>query len=109
MAGSRRLAAATYVQNEHGEVVWFQPGDDVPSWAAKLIDNPDAWVDGAPAADDGDADEDSASYSEWLKADLEAEIDRRNEDRDEAGLIVVAEPGNKPQLIEALEADDQQS
>lgn len=46
-------------------------------------------------------------YEARKKDDLAQEIASRNEGRDEADLIVPAEPGNKPDLIAALEADDQ--
>ena len=38
-----RLAFSVYAMNEKDEVVWFAPGDDVPSWAAEQITNPSAW------------------------------------------------------------------
>lgn len=45
-------------------------------------------------------------YLERRKAELEAEVSKRNADRDEGDQIVVASPGNKPELAAALEADD---
>jgi hypothetical protein len=49
----------------------------------------------------GNLDLDSAS-----KADLEAEVARRNEGRAEGALVVVASPANKSELVAALKADD---
>lgn len=43
-------------------------------------------------------------YQGLKRADLEAEIARRNEGRDEADLIPAT--GNKPDLVAALTADD---
>lgn len=54
------------------------------------ITNPDHW--------DGEAEE-AKSYSDWSKADLEAEVTKRG--------IEVEGKGNKPDLIAALKADDQ--
>lgn len=48
---------------------------------------------------------DSAGYSALLIADLNAEIARRNEGREEADLLVPAGT-KKADLIQALEADD---
>jgi hypothetical protein len=42
-------------------------------------------------------------------ADLEAEIERRNADRDDDEKIEVAPPGNKPELVAAIAADDNES
>jgi hypothetical protein len=39
-------------------------------------------------------------------AELQAEIDKRNEGREDDNKIVPEAPGNKPELIAALEADD---
>jgi hypothetical protein len=57
---------------------------------------------------DEEADESAETppYSEWKVDDLKAEIASRNEDREDDSQIVVEAPGNRPQLIAALEADD---
>lgn len=39
-------------------------------------------------------------------ADLKAEIEKRNSDREDAAKIIPAEPGNRPQIVAALIADD---
>lgn len=39
----RRLAAHVHVNDEHGKVHVFGPGDQVPDWAAAKITNPKAW------------------------------------------------------------------
>lgn len=49
--------------------------------------------------------EEEVPYSEWSKSDLRAEIDRRNEDRDEADRIPVS--GTATELAERLETDDE--
>lgn len=46
-------------------------------------------------------------YAEWSKPQLEDEIDKRRDARGpEDRVIDVEAPGNKPQLVAALEADD---
>lgn len=52
----------------------------------------------------GDAPSDSADYAALKVADLRAEIERRNEGRDEADQLSVE--GKKADLVAALEADD---
>jgi hypothetical protein len=51
-------------------------------------------------------EDETPPYSEWKVDDLKAEIASRNEDREDESQIVVEAPGNRPQLIAALEADD---
>lgn len=68
-------------------------------------------VEGKVTADVWDGDTDSSDggdtgYAGMKVADLKAEIDKRNEGRDEGDLIEPDEPGNKPELVAALEADD---
>lgn len=48
---------------------------------------------------------DDKDYSSWKVDRLKGEIDQRNADREVP--IEVEEPGNKPELVAALEADDQ--
>lgn len=48
----------------------------------------------------------SVDYASWKKDQLEAEVDRRNEDREDDDLIEVEAPGNKAELVAALQADD---
>lgn len=101
LAGESRV----YVLDDSGEVHSFDPGDDVPDWAAKKITNPDVWdadhAEPAPAED-----EPKPPYSKWKKPDLEAEVERRNEGRDEDDLIEVEGKGLAADLAAALEADD---
>lgn len=48
MAG-RKLAVTVHVANpETGTTEVFRPGDDVPSWAAEAITNPDVWEGSKP-------------------------------------------------------------
>lgn len=75
---------------ESGEPVALLEGTQVPSWAKDLVD-PD--------------DLDEVSGESRTKTELEAEIARRNERRDEADLIEPAGK-NKADLVAALEADD---
>jgi hypothetical protein len=98
---SKSLATVVYVNG-----VAYGPGpvdDDI----AEQITNPKVWADESDeAAEQAPADPPAFDLEHATKAELEAEIDRRNEGRDEADLIVVAEPGNKPELKAALAADN---
>jgi hypothetical protein len=67
----------------------------------------DADADAADSGDDGQGDGGSDVYDQLKKADLQAEVDRRNAERDEDHQVVVEGKGNVPDLIEALRADDQ--
>ncbi|MCM0622506.1 hypothetical protein [Nocardioides bruguierae] len=71
--------------------------EPIPDWATSLV-HPGNLTGTQKATD----------YSKWSKADLEAEVSRRNgeDDREGADLIQVPGPGNKPDLIAALVADD---
>lgn len=120
----RRLGGEgrVYVYDEVGEVHYFNPGDDVPAWAAKQITNPDAWKtadddtepvdadDQTPDDPDADStdggDEYGVDYDAMKVDQLKELIDQRNEGRDEDDLIEVEGKGNKPDLIAALQADD---
>lgn len=97
MAG-RKLAVNTTALDEDGRMVTFPAGTVVSAKVAEGITNPKVW------ADEDDAPQ---GYSSQGKADLEAEVAKRNEGRDDADLIVVGGKGNKPDLIAALEADDE--
>lgn len=107
-----KLAFHVHVQDENGDVKVFGPDDTVPAWAAKKITNSSAWAssdaqaEGAVEGSEDPEDSGPKPYSEWLKADLEAEVASRNEGRDEDDAIEVEGSGNKPDLIAALEADD---
>ena len=48
-------------------------------------------------------------YAGVTVVDLKAEIDKRNKDRAEDAKIAPAEPGNRPELVAALVADDAKS
>lgn len=66
-------------------------------------------VTDTPAVEQVDDDGHVKPYSDpsWTKPKLEAEIEARNDAAgDDEPQIVVEEPGNKPQLIAALEAHD---
>lgn len=66
----------------------------------------------APAAEATTAAPESAeavtvsAYEGVTVADLKTEIERRNADRDDETKITVEAPGNRPELVSALEADD---
>jgi len=48
----------------------------------------------------------SEPYEGVTVPELKADLDRRNATRDEGHLIVVDAPGNRPELVAALVADD---
>lgn len=75
-------------------------GTEVPDWAADMVEDDDLTT-GGDAGGEG-----AYSGREWSKSKLEAEVKARNADRDAADHVQVAEPGNKPELIAALEQDD---
>lgn len=81
----------------------FAPGDEVPEWARKQMGD-HCFTDGAA---DTEGEEGSADYSKLKVADLQAEIDARNEGRAEEGQIV-PDGDKKADLVAALEADDAQ-
>lgn len=45
-------------------------------------------------------------YKGWKVDDFRSEIEKRNADREDDKKIVPAEPGNKPEMLAALQADD---
>ena len=100
----RRLTVTTYVVDDNGDPAWFGPDDEVPDWAAAQIDDPAAWNEPDSETSDGGPE---SLYKSWRKPRLEEEIANRNSGRDDEDLIVVAGPGNKPDLIAALEDDDE--
>lgn len=92
-----RLIANTLVRMpDTGEIVVLNAGEDVPEWALSLVG--DHIVD---ADDDNDAED---GYESMTVADLRAEIESRNEGREEADLI--PSDGKKADLVAALDADD---
>ncbi len=55
----------------------------------------------------GEAEDiDEGVYKGVKVPDLKAEIEKRNSDREDDAKIVPAEPGNRPQIVAALIADD---
>ena len=63
----------------------------------------DATVD---YSDDADGEELPDDYDEWTNAQLRAEIERRNEDREPEERMNVS--GRHAELVERLEADDEE-
>lgn len=116
MGAARKLARYVTVRDDNGEPKAFGPDDTVPAWAAKQITNPAAWADsdGDPDAsgddggsgDGGDGSDKAPSYSSMKKADLEAEVAKRNEVRADDDVIEVEGKGTVADLVAALEADD---
>lgn len=70
--------------------------------AAVEIDEP------ADDSEDGDGSQvlDEGVYKGVSVKDLKAEIENRNTDRADDAKVVPAEPGNRPQIVAALLADD---
>lgn len=80
-------------------------GEPVPDWAKDLVQADDL-VDGDDGSDDKGPD-----YSSMKPEELQAEVDSRNDDREDDELIEVTGTGangnvKKSDLIAALEADD---
>ncbi|MCW2758060.1 MAG: hypothetical protein JWO46_1806 [Nocardioidaceae bacterium] len=84
------------VDRAYQEVLADKPATDVDGkpLAAKLRQSLAANVDGPSA------------WADKTVPELKAAIDDRNGDRMPADHIVVEEPGNKPELVAALSADD---
>lgn len=107
-----KLASRVFVTDESGAVQDFAAGtskSDVPSWAVKAIQNPKAWDDYDPDAEGDDSATGAGEpkpYDKWLKADLEAEVAKRNEARDADDQIEVGGTGKVADLAAALDADD---
>lgn len=109
MAAGKALVYTVTVVDDEGDSHSFGPDDDVPGWAAQKITNPSAWgedsYDAAAGGEGGGSDE-PVPYAKRKKADLEAEVSKRNEGRDEADHIEVGGNGTVKDLVAALEADD---
>lgn len=58
----------------------------------------------ADEAVEGDVDE--GAYKGVSVKDLKEALAERNKDREDASKVVPAEPGNRPQIVAALLADD---
>lgn len=112
----RRLKTTVWVHAEDGgiDMVSFGPDDEkIPGWAKKQMgdhvwDDQDEDADEAPtpAAPPAPGEDAGDVYDQLLKADLNAEIDRRNQGRDDDQLIK-PEGTKNDALIAALRADDQ--
>lgn len=89
------------VRDEGGQPVALLEGQEVPEWARELVHADD--LEGGDAADDSSA---GVDYESKTKPELQAEIDKRNEGREDDAKIVADAPGNKPDLVKALAADD---
>ncbi len=112
MAASKRTVTAPLVtvRFKDGSVHYLGDGDVLPDDASKesiklLADLgylSKSKSDSSTDADDDD-DSDDDGYESQTVAELKAEVDRRN---DGGAEIEVGGNGNKADLIEALEADD---
>lgn len=110
MGAARKLAYRVAVPDDNGDIQWYGPEDTIPAAVAKKITNPSAWASSDDSAeDDGDGDggsDEGPAYSSMLKADLQAEVAKRNEGRGDDDVIEVEGKGTVADLIAALEADD---
>ncbi|UPL13018.1 hypothetical protein [Microbacterium galbinum] len=61
---------------------------------------------GEPEEPEEPAELDEGAYKRVSVADLKSEIENRNDGREDDAKIVPAEPGQRPQLVAALLADD---
>lgn len=82
----------------------------LPHGNHKIVDEPASDVAGDPYPVEygaGPVAGGSDPYKGWKVDRLKGEIEARNDARgDDEPLIVVEEPGNKPELLAALRADD---
>lgn len=74
-------------------------GQSVPKWAAALVDKGN--LEGSAPAED-----DESPYSGLKVADLKAEVEKRNTDREDDAKVS-PESDKKADLIAALVADDE--
>lgn len=98
-------------------------GKPVPGWAKDLVEDDDLVSSSDYESDDldhgldiglgddpdGDPDGDEPedySGSKWTVKALKAEVEARNSERADDDPVEVEAPGNKPELIAALVADD---
>lgn len=81
------------------EAVALVEGSELPDWATDLVHADDLG--------DGGSGDGASSYSGMKKAELEAEVEKRNADRDDADKVVVEGKGTVADLVAALEADDE--
>lgn len=94
---------ATLTQNtlvrkpDTGEVVVLNAGEDVPEWAVSQVGS-------HLTSDEVDDNVEDGGYESMTVADLRAEIESRNEGREEEDLI--PSDGKKADLVAALAADD---
>jgi hypothetical protein len=88
---ARKLKAYVHVD---GKV--FAPGDTPPKAYADQITNPKAWT--------GADDPDPTGYGALDAAGLKAEIEKRNEGREDDAKLT--DKGSKAILVAVLEADD---
>lgn len=97
------LEYTVWVKSEGSDIIDTSFGPDsaeIPDWALEQI--------GAHAFEGGEKPEPQAAvpYAKRKKADLEAEVAKRNEGRDDDDLVVVEGTGKVADLAAALEADD---
>lgn len=96
----RTLAVNTTAVDEDGRMVTFMAGTTVSAKVAEGITNPKAWGD-------GDESSEPKAVADMGKAELQAEVDRRNAERPEAEAVQVEGKGTVADLRKALEADAQ--
>lgn len=98
---SKKLATNVTVEG-----TTYEAGSTVPKDVADKIDHPRAWStdDDAPSGDSDSTDVDDKGYASLKVADLKAEIEKRNDGREDDAKL--STEGNKGDLVAALEADD---
>jgi len=101
-----QLAYTVYVKDPktNEDVAYGPDSDDIPGWALKQMG--DHCFEDGQKTDSDDEPDGQVAYSKQNVPDLEAEIERRNNDRADDDQIVVGGKGNKADLVAALEADD---
>lgn len=104
MSAALRVVAPRVTALVGSQVLEFDAGSILPEGVAKeSIDHLKSlgFIEDAEGPNESKAD----GYGDWKVADLKAEIERRNSDRDEDSQI--PSDGKKAELVEALEADDE--
>ncbi len=102
------LAAFVHVTKKDGEVVILEPGQKVPSWAAKQVTNPNAFADAEPdeletkppaGAGGGQGGENPPTYADQDEDALRGLLKERELPQD----------GDKAALVARLEQADQEA
>lgn len=90
--------------------VILRSGDIVPEGVdVELLDSLESrgLIEALDEAAPEEAANEPTSLDDFTVAELDAEIEKRNEGREDADKVLPEAPGNKPEKVAALKADDE--